>query len=307
MIRSFFVHLPIALCFFSASLVSGQSEKQVLEFNAYIASTRINTINQSLTNQAGIYFTEAYTPAKADNYLYKRILKYKEPALAIIGYDVSGNAVVGQPISGAHFCSLIDYYSNGRPAVVATVASSFLTCAHGSMHGPANFYYENGQISGKANYNIGKLQGPVIYYLENGKEWLQYYYENGNRIEKDRFPVSPDCPLLGTWKFVEYAFTGLNFGGKEMVPPTIKRSITITLTKDAILENKWQELSQNGVSRMNWNYLSKDNASGVLEIYIGNDLVQKSNISWINRDQFEMTTTFSKDAGSIGNKLTFRR
>ena len=53
----------------------------------------------------------------------------------------------------------------------------------GKMHGPATWWYENGQKMREKNYKDGKLDGLLIMWYENGKEIRRENYKDGELVK----------------------------------------------------------------------------------------------------------------------------
>jgi antitoxin component YwqK of YwqJK toxin-antitoxin module len=51
------------------------------------------------------------------------------------------------------------------------------------MHGPATWWYENGQKMLEKNYKDGKLDGLLIMWHENGTEKDRKSYKDGEEVQ----------------------------------------------------------------------------------------------------------------------------
>ena len=51
------------------------------------------------------------------------------------------------------------------------------------MHGPATWWYENGQKMREKNYKDGKLDGFIIVWNKKGKEISRENYKDGELVE----------------------------------------------------------------------------------------------------------------------------
>jgi len=257
--------------------------------------------------QSVTYYDELGIKATAANYAYKRVVKYKEPIERLnIGTGYYGDLTINSTLSGLHICSLIDYYRTGEPALVATVISQNLDCSKWDFHGQAVWYYKNGNIKRKQTWKVGKLDGVEIFYDEKGNETKREEYVNGKLIEKGKFSVPADNPLLGTWKYVEYAHQGYVIGAMR-IPPEVKKSITLTYSQNGVVASTVYNGLSTSTLKGNWRYTSKSDSSGVLEEYRGDELIERANVRWMSNNQFEYTVTFSQNPNIIGTQVIFTR
>lgn len=127
------------------------------------------------------------------------------------------------------------------------------------------------------------------------------------RASSNKSSVPADSPLLGTWKYEEYSEAVKNTYfpvGRSLI-----RSITLIYSQDGVVESISQErVWEVARGKGNWRYIPKNDSSGVVEEYQGNNLDERGSLKWINKNQFEYTVTFhSKDPKAVGNKFVFTR
>ena len=258
----------------------------------------------SVFAQNAAYLDADYKPATAANYTYKRVIKYVKPILnPNIGFGYYGNMTSNVQETGLHVCSLIDYYKTGEPALVVNVLTIDLKCTQWAFDGIAIYYFKNGNLKRKEPYKTGKLHGTVIIYNDDGAEQRREDYQNGKLIEANKFSVSTDNPLVGTWKYQELSI----INGK------VSKLITVNFSTNGILEITVQDSFINGKSfintteKTNWKYIPKSNSSGVLEQYQGDDLLFRGNVKLIGSDQFEYTNTFHPNPDVVGTKFLYTK
>jgi antitoxin component YwqK of YwqJK toxin-antitoxin module len=70
----------------------------------------------------------------------------------------------------------VNYYEDGK-----TVHSK-ITFAHGRKHGPALWYYKNGQVYEHTNFHYGRKQGLTKRYYESGELMEEVTYELGEEL-----------------------------------------------------------------------------------------------------------------------------
>lgn len=268
----------------------------------------------SVVAQIVTYLDGDYKPAIAENYTYKRVIKYKQPIInPNIGTGYYGGLTANPQPSGLHICSLIDYYKTGQPALVVNVVTLDLKCTQWAFDGMAIYYFKSGEIKRKEPYNAGKLQGTVISYNEDGAEEKREEYEKGKLIEASRFSASADSPLIGTWKYEERSAAIVMPELKVNIQGSVTKLITANFSQNGILEITVQDAFLNGKSfsggteKTNWKYIPKSNSSGVLEQYQGDEMLYRGNVRWINGNQFEYINTFHQNPNMVGQKLTYTR
>jgi len=254
--------------------------------------------------QAGVsYLDENHHPATEEDYFYKRTVKYKRDIInPNFGIGYKGNITTNPTPTGLHVCTVIDYYRTGEVALIYDALSLELSCTDLAADGPAISYYRNGRIHQKGSYVAGKPQGWVITYDEAGGVEKKELYQNGKRIEENKFPVAPNMPLIGTWVCKQYYPQYY-----KNIQPQIK-----SVTTAVFYGNSWLEItSKSGVTSKteytNWRYIPTGGYSGTLEQYQGDDLLYRGDVRWISMDQFEYTNTFHQDPSRIGQKLTYTR
>ena len=112
--------------------------------------------------------------------------------------------------------------------------------------------------------------------------------------------------LLGMWKHVKYTKSPYADVLPNQ-PPTVN-STTLIFSRNSFLEVISQTGNTTNRGNAKWQYISKSNYTGVLEIYDGSKLVETGNIRWINRNQFEHTVVFNTiNANAVGNKTIFKK
>jgi hypothetical protein len=251
------------------------------------------------------YLDADHKPTTAGNYTYKRVIKYKEPVMNLnVGTDYYGNITANPRPTGLHICSITDYYKTGEPALVGNVVAGDVSCSQlGGFDGQVVAFYKNGNIKRKEPWKAGKLNGVVISYNEDGTELKREEYENGELVDENKFAVSSNNPLVGTWKFVQYfdRIQGTN------LPPRIKLALTITFSQNGVVRIIVQDSLSSRTESRNWKYIPQGDLSGIIEEYLGDEMFERVKVRWIDRDQFEYTVTFHQNANNIGNRFLFTR
>lgn len=121
--------------------------------------------------------------------------------------------------------------------------------------------------------------------------------------KENKFSAPADSPLIGTWKYVKYS-EGLFVNS----PPRVESSITLVYSQNGVVESIFQDSLTTSKGKGNWKYIPKDTSSGLVEEYIGNNVVERANVKWMNSNQFEYTVTFhSQNTNAVGNKFIFTR
>lgn len=243
----------------------------------------------SVFAQRVIYLDANYKPTTATNYTYKRVLKYKE-TVQIFVRDYYGN--VTSQSAGVYICTVTDHYRTGEIALVGKVSSLDVGCSEGGgFQGQVVAYYKDGNIKRKESWEYGKLNGVVIDYDEEGNETKREEYVKGNLVDESKFSVSADSPIVGTWKYVKAA-----------------RTSTYIYSQNGVVESIHEYfLTSPSKTKGNWKYTPKTASSGVLEEYLGDDLVERGNVKFLSRNQIEYTITFSQNSDSIGKQYTWIR
>jgi antitoxin component YwqK of YwqJK toxin-antitoxin module len=67
----------------------------------------------------------------------------------------------------------VNYYDDGKSV------HSKITYEHGRKHGPALWYYRNGQVHEHTAFHYGRKHGPTRKYYENGSLMEELTYEQG--------------------------------------------------------------------------------------------------------------------------------
>lgn len=260
------------------------------------------------------YLDGDYRPVTSTNYVYKRVIKYKEPVLnPNIGTGYYGNITSNVQPTGLHVCSLIDYYVTGEPAMVANVLTLDLKCAQWAIDGIAISYFKNGNIKQKTPYKAGKLHGTVITYDENGNELRREDYENGTRLDTNKFSVPADTPLVGTWRYEERTAPFIVPSMNINRPGSLTKLITAVFYANGILEITVQDgfvgdkSFFGGKEKTNWKYIPKTATTGVLEQYQGDDLLYRGNVRWLDSNQFQYVNTFHQNPNLVGQTFTYTR
>jgi hypothetical protein len=125
--------------------------------------------------------------------------------------------------------------------------------------------------------------------------------------DQNKFAAPSDSPLIGTWKFVEYSNSGYQ-SRNVRIPPRVKRSAIVVYLQSGVVE-----ITMNvppfpvATEKRNWKYIPKTPITGAEEDYLGDDLVERDNIRWLNTNQFEATVVFHQSPNLVGEKLVFTR
>lgn len=70
----------------------------------------------------------------------------------------------------------VNYYEDGK-----TVHSK-VTYQHGRKHGPAIWYYKNGQVYEHTNFHYGRKQGLTRRYYDTGELMEEFSYQQGEEL-----------------------------------------------------------------------------------------------------------------------------
>ena len=70
----------------------------------------------------------------------------------------------------------VNYYEDGK-----TVHSK-VTYEHGRKHGPALWYYKNGQVHEHTNFHVNRKQGLTKKYYDTGELMEEITYEKGDEL-----------------------------------------------------------------------------------------------------------------------------
>jgi len=68
-----------------------------------------------------------------------------------------------------------------------------------------------------------------------------------------------------------------------------------------------QQFLQPVIIKGNWKYTPKNSSSGVLEEYLGEDLVERGAVKFLNGNQLEYTITFSQNSDAVGKQTVWTR
>jgi hypothetical protein len=247
-------------------------------------------------------------PTTATNYTYKRVMKYKQAIIdPNFGTGYYGGMTSNPQSTGLHYCLLTDYYKTGEVALMGNFVSEDVNCSQrgGFFDGQVVAYYKDGTIKRKEPWSSGKINGVVIFYDEEGNEAKREEYVSGKLIDGNKFSVSADCPLLGTWKFVEYYDSSYLVANSK---PVVKNSITVTYYQNGILEATFVEGAiSTTTEKRNWKYIPKSSSSGISEEYQGDELVERDSIRWITANQFEATVIFHVNPNAVGHRIILTR
>jgi antitoxin component YwqK of YwqJK toxin-antitoxin module len=155
-------------------------------------------------------------------------------------------------------------------------------------------------------YKFGKLQGDVITYADDGRILTKEHYEAGQPIDTRKYAVAPNHPLEGRWKYVKYRRC---YDHGSAFATCIESTLLWTISSNGVLDTQFLSESQyrNWEQQTNWKYASTGSAGGVLELFQGETLVERDDIRWIGRNEFEGTVTFSPDPNLIGHRSRFVR
>jgi hypothetical protein len=131
-------------------------------------------------------------------------------------------------------------------------------------------------------------------------------------IEGGEFSAPVDSPITGTWKYVEYGTTELpkiiNSTVVMEKTPYVKRTLTFIFSQNGIVETIQNQSNLiTGRGKSNWKYTAKTKTSGSLEVVLGDDVIYKGNVNFLNKNKLEYTITFSKNSGEIGNQYVWMR
>ncbi len=173
--------------------------------------------------------------------------------------------------------------------------------------GQVVYYYENGDIARKEPWQYGKKHGVVITYDRQGNEILQLReeYVKGERIDTSKFSVPADSPIIGAWKYIEYGTRDSLFDGSKS--SYVIRTSTYIYSQNGVVESIHQTMMGTSKIKGNWKYTPKNASSGVLEEFLGNDLVERGNVKFLSRNQLEYTITFSQNTDSVGKQSVWTR
>lgn len=264
--------------------------------------------------------------ATAVNYDYKRVIKYKEP-------------IVNQ--RGLHYCTETQYRKTGKLFFEGKAISADVGCTKlDGYDGQVTYYNENGSIGRKVSWEFGKQHGWDIWYGKDGKEIFRNEYVKGERInctfepmfvhkydpvtqswigiqdwvpvcspgklvEESKFSAPADSPITGTWKYVEYGTYDSPINGNKS--SYVKLTSTFIYSQNGVVESIHQRSYQTQKIKGNWKYIPKTASTGILEEYLGDDLIERGNVRFLSRNQIEYTITFSQNSDAIGNQYTWTR
>jgi antitoxin component YwqK of YwqJK toxin-antitoxin module len=208
-----------------------------------------------------------------------------------------------------------DYLKTGELWFVGKAISSDVRCFKlDGYEGQATYYYrENSKILRQESWQDGKKHGVQITYDKGGNEILREEYVKGEKIDTSKFSVSAENPIIGTWKYVECTnndcteFKGYEALGGKSLPATIVRTSTYIYFQNGVVESVHETMLGTSKVKGNWKYTSKNDSSGVLEEFLGSDLVERGNVKFLSRNQLEYTITFSKNTDSIGKQYVWAR
>lgn len=271
----------------------------------------------SVFAQNAIYLNADYKPATAANYTYKRVFKLKEEVInPNIGTGYYGGITVNPQSTGLYLCSTIDYYRTGEVALVGVIVAGDAGCTKrdgygGSFVSQVIAYYKDGTIKRKEPWKNGKLDGMLIYYDSDGNETRREEYSNGKLIEQGKFSAPADSPIIGTWKYVECYQNpdcSVKDYGYGKIPPTIVRTAIFIYSQNGVVESRHENnLGIKEVIKGNWKYIAKTAASGVLEEYQGEELIERATVKWLSRNRLEYTITFSTNSDAVGRQTVWTR
>jgi len=138
--------------------------------------------------------------------------------------------------------------------------------------------------------------------------------ETGNsvsrNVQEDKFSVPTDSPIIGTWKYVVYHDKGLETyeNGRKKVVPLIFRTSTFIYSQNGVVESIHEMFGTSPVRiKGNWKYIPKNASSGILEEYLGSELIERGDVRFLSRSQIEYTITFSSNSDVIGKQYVWNR
>lgn len=268
-----------------------------------VAMIAISAITASFA-QSVSYVDRDGHPASAKSYAFKRVIKYKEQIyIPHSTTDRYGIQHIDQNPSGLHICSLTDYFPSGEPALVANIFSQQPSCDQWSFKGKVIYYYRSGRIRKTEFYQpAGILEGDAITYAEDGRIVTKEHYEGGQSIDTDKYQVAANHPLAGKWK--------RRCVDDDSAFNTCTQSRLLwTISPNGILytQSLGENPAENWEGQTNWKYTSTGPATGVLEEFQGKTLVERGNIRWMSKNEFEDTIAFSPNPDVIGERFRFVR
>lgn len=126
-----------------------------------------------------------------------------------------------------------------------------------------------------------------------------------NNVAEDKFTAPTDSPIIGTWKYVEYGTIKSLYDGS--MSSYVKRTSTFIYSQNGVVESIHQDSIRTDRIKGNWKYIPKTASSGILEEYLGDDLVERATVKFLSRNQLEYTITFSQNSDAIGKQSVWTR
>jgi hypothetical protein len=114
-------------------------------------------------------------------------------------------------------------------------------------------------------------------------------------IDGGKFSAPANSPMIGTWKYIEYSDTG-----------EITKTSTFIYSQNGVVESIHQVGTETIKAKDNWKYTAKTASSGILEEFLGDELVERGNVKFLSRNQLEYTITFSQYS-AIGEQSVWTR
>lgn len=116
-------------------------------------------------------------------------------------------------------------------------------------------------------------------------------------IEGGALSAPADSPIIGTWKQVEYATVELpkvinNTVVMEKTRQPLGKTMTYVFSQNGIVEIvQYQGLVELGRGKFNWTYTPAAKTSGTLKIFLGDKIITKGDVSFVNKNKLELVGT----------------
>lgn len=126
-----------------------------------------------------------------------------------------------------------------------------------------------------------------------------------NKVAEDKFTAPADSPIIGTWRYTECYNNDCNNQGNYS--KYLTRTSTFIYSPNGVVESIHQNSMGTNTIKGNWKYIPKTAASGILEEYLGEDLVERATVKFLGSNQLEYTITFSPNSDAVGRKTVWTR